>query len=324
MTNNLIELYYKMVLIRRFEEKVLEYFTHKNIGKIFGTTHVYIGEEAVAVGACAPLRKDDYITSTHRGHGHFIAKGGDPKRIMAELFGKETGYSKGRGGTQHMGDMSISNLGSNGITGGGIPIATGAAFSAKYRETGQIVVCFFGDGAVNEGYFHESLNFASIWNLPIIYVCENNLYAMSTPVEKAFPIANIANRADAYNIEGKIVDGMDVLEVKNVVEKAVEKARDERGPTLIECKTYRFVGHSKSDRCAYRTREEEREWKKRDPINNLKERLLKDNLYSENDFSNIENKVESEINEAIDFADESPWPKKEELYNYLFCEGDSQ
>jgi len=223
-----------------------------------------------------------------------------------------------------MGDMSIGNLGSNGITGGGIPIATGAAFSAKYKGTDQIVVCFFGDGAVNEGYFHESLNFASIWNLPIIFVCENNLYAMSTPVEKAFPTADIANKADAYNIEGKIVDGMDVLEVKNVIEKSVEKVKCGKGPTLIECKTYRFGGHSKSDKCGYRSREEEKEWRKRDPITNFKEKMLNENLYSQNDFTNIEIKVESEISEAIDFAEKSPWPKKEELYRYLYSIGDSQ
>jgi pyruvate dehydrogenase E1 component alpha subunit len=315
----LLEYYRQMLLIREFERAVLSFFEAKECTKIFGTTHLYIGQEAVAVGACACLDKDDYITSTHRGHGHFLAKGGDPRRIMAELFGRRTGYSKGRGGTQHMGDIRIGHLGSNGITGGGIPIATGAAFSIKYRGTTQVVVCFFGDGAVNEGVFHESLNMAALWNLPVIYVCENNLYAMSTPVSAAFPVKDIAERARAYNMPGVVSDGMDVLDVKEKVGAAVQRAREGRGPSLVECKTYRFVGHSKSDRCLYRTREEEAQWRRRDPIHLLKQRLIEHELCTPEACSAVERHVKEAVEDAVRYADESPWPSAEDLYGDLFA-----
>ncbi len=317
--DELLHYYRQMVLIREFELAVLSFFEVKDNTKIFGTTHLYIGQEAVAVGACASLHTDDYITSTHRGHGHFLAKGGDPKRIMAELFGKETGYSRGKGGTQHMGDIHIGHLGSNGITGGGIPIATGAGFSIKYRATKQVAVCFFGDGAVNEGVFHECLNMAAIWRLPVIYVCENNLYAMSTPVTASFPLTNIAERAKAYSIEGVISDGMDVLDVKEKVACAVQKAREGYGPTLIECKTYRFVGHSKSDRCLYRTREEEARWKARDPIKLLRNRLIEQHQCAANLCTDIEDEVKKIIKDAILYAEESAFPSAEDLYTDLYA-----
>lgn len=313
-----LEYYKKMLLIRYFEEGALSFFNIGKNTKIFGTIHVCIGEEAIAVGACEALRKDDYITSTHRGHGHFIAKGGDPKRIMAELFGKETGYSKGRGGTQHMGDMTIGHIGSNGITAGNIPIATGAGFSIRYRGTDQVVVCFFGDGAVNEGVFHESLNMAAIWKLPIIYVCENNLYAMSTPVATAFPLADIAERAKSYNIEGVFADGMDVLDVKEKIGSAVQKARSGKGPTLIECKTYRFTGHSPNDKCVYRTREEEREWKKKDPIILLGNMMVEKDICTKDELSEIEAETKEIISEAVRYAEDSEWPSSKELYRDVY------
>ena len=289
---------YQMIKIRRFEEKLNNLFA---MGHIRGTIHLYVGQEAVAVGICSVLEKHDCITSTHRGHGHFIAKGGDVKRIMAEIWGLEEGYCMGRGGTQHMADFNIGNLGSNGITGGQIPIATGAALALKMQGKKQVVACFFGDGAANEGVFHESLNIASVWELPIIYVCENNLYAMSTPVHVAFKIPDIATRSAAYGIPGYIVDGMDVTEVRRVATEAVEAARQGKGPSLIECKTYRFLGHSKSDTRVYRTREEEASWEARDPIKLLSEKLLAQGTTA-NELEQIENRVMKEIDEAVEFA----------------------
>jgi len=311
------EYYKKMLLIRKFESKILSLF---DVQKVYGTTHVYIGQEAVAVGACAALTKQDYITSTHRGHGHYIAKGGDIKVIMSELFGKETGCCKGRGGTQHMSDLKIGHLGSNGITGGGIPIATGAGFAIKYKKKNNVVVCFFGDGACNEGYFHESLNFASIHKLPVIYICENNLYAMSTPVKKAFPTEDLSVRAASYNIPGKIVDGNNVLAVKKMVIEASNRARKGKGPTFLECKTYRHFGHSRNDPKIYRTKAEEKQWLKKDPILLFKSYLLKNKLTDENHLKNIEKEVEQEINEAVTFAEKSPFPNPIDVDKYVFCE----
>lgn len=223
-----------MLVIRRFEERVEELFSK---GLIAGTAHPAIGQEAVAVGVCDTLRKGDYVTSTHRGHGHFLACGGDPGRMMAELFGKETGYSRGRGGSQVMADFSLGFLGANGITGGSIALATGAALSLKRQGTGGVVVCFFGDGAANQGSFHESLNMAAIWKIPVLYVCENNRYAMSMLVENSMAITDIAARADGYGIEGASVDGNDLQAVKDVTRDACKRARNGDGPTLIECKT---------------------------------------------------------------------------------------
>jgi TPP-dependent pyruvate/acetoin dehydrogenase alpha subunit len=289
---------YQMLKIRRFEERLNQLFS---LGYIHGTIHLYVGQEAVAVGVCSALGKRDYITSTHRGHGHFNAKGGDVRRILAEIWGLEEGYCMGRGGTQHMADFNIGNLGSNGITGGQIPIATGAALALKMQGQRQVVACFFGDGAANEGVFHESLNIASVWGLPVIYVCENNLYAMSTPVRTAFKIPDIAARATAYGIPGYIVDGMDVTEVRRVTAEAVEAARQGRGPSLIECKTYRFLGHSKSDNRNYRTREEEAEWEARDPIKLLSEKLLARGMTAD-ELAQIENRVTKEIDGAVEFS----------------------
>jgi len=315
--NELIEYFRKMLLIRKFESKILSLFDEN---KIFGTTHVYIGEEAVAVGACSAITKDDYITSTHRGHGHFIAKGGDVKLVMAELFGKETGYSKGRGGTQHMSDMTIGHLGSNGITAGGIPIATGAGLAIKYKGFNRVVLCFFGDGACNEGYFHESLNFASVMKLPVVFICENNLYAMSTPVDYAFPTKDISCRGSSYNIDCNIVDGNDILKVKEAVECAVIKAKKGEGPTFIECKTYRHFGHSRNDPKIYRSKEEEKLWLENDPIIRFKDYLIKNKKISKKRLESIEKEVKIEIENAIKYADDCPFPDPKDVEKYLFCE----
>ena len=305
MVNDLLNLwldyYYQMIKIRRFEEALNDLYAR---GYINGTLHLCVGQEAVAVGVCGSLNTNDYITSTHRGHGHFIAKGGDITRMMAELFGLKEGYCAGTGGTQHMADFSIGHLGSNGITAGQIPVATGAALALKMSGKKQVVACFFGDGAANEGVFHESLNMAAIWNLPIIYVCENNLYAMSTPFQKAFSIQDIATRSVAYGMRGRVVDGMDVLEVKNEVSEAVAAARAGKGPTLIEAKTYRFTGHSKSDPRNYRTRQEEALWQEKDPISCLKNKLLGKGVL-ELELENIEERIKNEIENAIAYCRDS-------------------
>jgi len=270
----LVEMYRKMLEIRFFEEKVFELYAQNLVP---GTIHLYAGEEAVAVGVCSNLRKDDYITSTHRGHGHCIAKGAELKRVMAEILGKKTGYCKGKGGSMHIADFSKGMLGATAVVGGGIPIAVGAGLSIKLRDTNQVVACFFGEGASNQGTFHESINMAALWKLPVIFVCENNLYAMGTRQSRAMAIENVADRAIAYGIPGEVVDGNDVLAVYEVAWKAVERARKGEGPTLIECKTYRHKGHSRIDPAKYRPKEEVEEWLAKDPIKRFKERLLQTN-----------------------------------------------
>jgi pyruvate/2-oxoglutarate/acetoin dehydrogenase E1 component/TPP-dependent pyruvate/acetoin dehydrogenase alpha subunit len=285
-----------------------------------GASHLYAGEEAVAVGAIAATREEDYITSTHRGHGHCIAKGGDLKLMLAELCGKATGYCKGRGGSMHIADVDAGNLGATGIVGSNIPVATGAGLSVKLKATDQVVLCFFGDGATNTGVFHESVNMAATWKLPVVYVCENNLYGMSVAVNRAFPFEDIAERAKGYNIPGVITDGMDVLEVKKVVGKAVERARKGEGPTLVECKTYRYYGHSRSDSRIYRTKEEERTWKARDPIINLEKRLLKRGVLMRKIIKELEEVVAREIREAEEYAVNSPYPLVESLYDNLYTQ----
>jgi len=315
----LLKMYKDMLRIRRFEETVSDLFSQD---KIRGTTHLYIGEEAVAVGACNAIRPDDYITSTHRGHGHCIAKGATLREMMAELYGKITGYCKGKGGSLHIADLHAGNLGANGIVGGGIPIATGSGLTGKYKKTGKVTVCFFGDGASNTGAFHEAVNMAATWKLPVVYVCENNLYAMSTPVREAFPIQDIAERAQAYGMPGMVVDGMDVLAVKEAVEQAVERARRGEGPSLIECKTYRYLGHSKNDPRAYRTKEEEKQWKERDAIRRFRQWLLENTVATEEEISAIDDDVEKEAAEAIEFAENSPYPPLEEIVKDVYVEED--
>ncbi len=309
---------YLLTLIRVFEERVLQLVGD---GSIRGTTHPYIGQEAVAVGTCMALRADDWVVSTHRGHGHLLAKGGDPNRLMAELFGKADGYGGGKGGTQHLADFSVGHLGSNGITGGGIPIGTGAALSAHMRGSGQVVAVFFGDGAANQGTFHESLNLAGLWRLPAVYVCENNGYAMSTGVRDACAVEHIADRAAAYGMPGVRVDGMDVAAVTAAVRAAVERARGGRGPTLIECKTYRFLGHSKSDQRVYRSRDEEGAWRERDPIPRWRSVLLNHALATTSELDTIARDAVAAVDTAVDFARRSPFPAAAALTDGVFATG---
>lgn len=301
----MVEWYRLMLTIRIFEETVEDLFSK---GKIGGTTHPAAGQEAVAVGACAALEKGDYVTSTHRGHGHMIARGGDPDRIMAELYGKETGYSRGRGGSQLMADLSLGFLGSNGITGGGLPTATGAALSSKLLKQGRVALCFFGDGASNQGTFHESLNLASLWKLPVVYVCENNLYAMSTPVAQAVTVPDIAVRASSYGMPGRVLDGNDVLAVREAVAEAAARARRGEGPSLLECKTYRFSGHSRGDPRRYRTPEEEAAWREKDPLLRTKGELKRLMKWTEKDDRALRSGVKKAVAAAVKFARASPWP----------------
>ena len=308
----------RMHLIRQFEEGAEDSYMR---GLIHGTMHLSIGQEASAVGICLGLTDDDQITSTHRGHGHSIAKGADVKRMFAEFFGKTTGYCRGRGGSMHIADVSKGNLGANGIVGGGIPIAVGAALTAKRLSTGRVVVSFFGDGANNEGAFHEALNMAAIWKLPVIFVCENNGYGMSTSVERATAVPNIADRASAYAMPGVIVDGNSVSDVAEAADAAIARARRGEGPTLIECKTYRYRGHSKSDRNRYRSKQEIDEWmNERDPIRRFEAELVEFGILDKAGIGAIRDSVRAEIAEAIAFAKESPAPDVANLEKYVYTE----
>ena len=312
----LIEMYRKMVTIRAFEYKIKDLFSK---GTIVGDLHLSIGQEAVAVGVCAGLQKDDYVLSTHRGHGHCIAKGADVKRMMAEFFGRKTGICKGKGGSMHLADFSVGMLGASGIVGGGIPQAVGAGLSIKLRGTDQVAVSFFGDGASNQGTFHESLNLAAIWKLPVIFVCENNQYAESTPVSKVMLVKNIADRATAYGVTGVVVDGMDAAAVYEAVKEAVRRARKGKGPTLIECKTYRFEGHEEGDPWTkYRSKEEVEEWKKRCPIEAFRAKLIKTKILTEEEAKKIDQETKMLIEEAVKFGEESPWPKPQEALEDVF------
>ena len=310
-----ISLYRQMLLIRRFEEKCNELYIQ---GRIPSTLHLYAGQEAVAVGFCSLLRNDDYITSTHRPHGHALAKGVSARSIMAELFAKETGCCRAKGGSMHVGDMRVGMPPAIAIVGAGAPIATGIALSAKMRGADQVAVCFFGDGGANEGAVHEAMNMAAIWKLPVIFVVENNLYGASTPTSYSFAIRDIADRANAYGFPGVTVDGMDVLAVLEVAQAAIARARAKQGPTLVECKTYRFVGHSRSDARNYRSREEEAQWLERDPLPRLAEILRAQNGITQVDLDAIQNDVDAEIQDAIEFADASPAPLPEETLQDVF------
>jgi len=312
----LVEMYRKMLEIRYFEEKVFELYGQNLVP---GTIHLYAGQEAVAVGVCSALRKEDYITSTHRGHGHCIAKGADLKRVMAEILGRKTGYCKGKGGSMHIADFSIGMLGATAVVGAGLPIATGAALSVKLQKTSRVVACFFGDGASNQGTFHESLNMAAIWKLPILFVCENNLYAMGTSQSRVMLIENIADRAAAYGMVGTTIDGNDVLAVYQTAREAVERARKGEGPTLIECKTYRHKGHSRMDPAKYRPKEEVEEWLKKDPIKRFQDRLFEMNVLTEDEKGEIERAVIAEVEEAVKFALESPYPSPEEALEDVYA-----
>ncbi len=310
------ELLHQMYTIRAFEEKAEQLYT---LGKIHGTMHLSIGMEASAVGAIAALRTDDLILSTHRGHGHCIAKGADLNRMVAEFMGKEAGYCRGRGGSMHIADVEGGNLGANGVVGGGIPIAVGVGLSLKMQKRDQIILCFFGDGAANLGPFHEALNMAAIWKLPVVYVCENNQYAMSFSVKKAFAIERISDRAAAYGMPGVTVDGNDVLAVYQAVSQAVEQARAGAGPALIENVTYRWRGHSKSDANRYRTREEIESWKQKCPIKRFRARLVKEEVLTEEDADQIEQEAYAAIDAAVAFAEASPEPALETIEEGVYA-----
>lgn len=307
------QFYTVMYRTRRFEQEVFEFYKR---GLMPGLAHLYLGEEAVAAGACAALREDDYIGSTHRGHGHLVARGADLNRMMAEILGKKTGYSKGKGGSMHIMAMDKGILGANGIVGGEIPIATGAAYSAKYRGTDQVTLAFFGDSASNEGTFHESLNMAAAWNLPIVYIIENNLYGISVDIRRVTREHQLSKRAVGYGMPGVTVDGNDVFTVYEAVQEAVERARKGEGPTLIECKTYRWQGHHVGDPATYRPDEEKAEWMEREPIGQL-EKL---GLLTDAEIQEIKDGVEQEIAAACKFAEESEYPDVSEAYTDLFVD----
>lgn len=294
-----------MLLIRAFEEKADELFA---LGRVHGTMHLGIGQEAVPAAVCAALRSRDYILSTHRGHGHCLAKGADVRLMMAEFLGKETGYCRGRGGSMHIADLGSGNLGANGIVAGGLPISTGVGLSIQMRKTEQVCVAFFGEGAANEGAFHESLNLAAIWRLPVVYVCENNQYAMSMPAGKAMAVATVAERGAAYGMPALTGDGMDAVAVHAAAAEAVARARAGEGPSLVECLTYRYKGHSKSDRQRYRTRDEVESWRARDPIARLRGRMISEGVLTEAAAAQLEAEARAVVEDALRFADESPEP----------------
>lgn len=312
----LLDMYRQMLLIRAFEEKAAEMYTKAKIG---GFLHLYIGQEAVGVGFISALRPNDYVVGAYREHGQCIAKGTDPKYVMAELFGKATGVSKGKGGSMHMFDVKTGFLGGHGIVGGGMPLAAGVGFAIKYRNTDQLCVCFFGDGAVNEGAFHEAMNLVALWSLPVIYVLENNMYAMGTHVRRASSIPDLIRRATCYDIEREQVDGMDVLAVREVAERAVRKAREDQEPRFIEAITYRFRGHSVADPGTYRTKEEIEEWRKRDPIVRIESHMKHNDMLTDDDIKRVRAEVDARIQEAVDFAESSPLPSPEELYRDIYA-----
>ena len=313
-----LKMYQDMLKIRYFENKITDLYSR---GLMPGLAHLYIGEEAVAVGVCSNLTERDFAVSTHRGHGHLIAQGADLKKMMAEVLGKETGYCKGKGGPMHIMDVSKGILGADGIVGAGIPIATGSAYSAKIRGTDQVTISFFGDAASNQGTFHESINMAAAWKLPVVYVCENNLYGISVNIRKVTNTEDIATRALAYDIPGVVVDGNDILEVYRVTKEAVERAREGKGPSLIECKTYRWKGHHVGDPGkVYRLEKETEEWKERCPIKTFRGRLIKEKISTEEELNLIEKDTKKRIKEAADFAIQSPYPDEKEAYEGLFVE----
>jgi len=306
----------QMMEIRQFEDKIMDLLA-QNIAE--GGSHLYAGEEAVAVGAMAAIRPDDYITSTHRGHGHCVAKGGKLDELMAEILGKKTGCCKGKGGSLHLADMSTYNLGANGIVGGGFGIAVGAALSMKIQKTDKVVLCFFGDGATNQGLFHECANMAGTWKLPVVFVCENNLYGMSVSVKRASAVQDFTMKATPYNMPGEHVDGQDVLAVRDAVKKYADRARAGEGPAMVIAATYRYYGHSRSDPRVYRTKEEEKYWAEQDPIKLFSAKCVAEKYMTMEDVKGLDKFVEGEIDAATKFAIDSPLPENSELYDDLFA-----
>lgn len=312
----LVQMYKRMNEARKFEEKVSYFFAR---GMVHGTTHLSVGEEASGVASCMALNDDDLITSTHRGHSQVIGKGIDLNKMMAELLGKATGYCKGKGGSMHIADVEAGNLGANGVVGGGHSIAVGAALTQQMKKTGKIVLCFFGDGASNEGSFHEAINLASVWKLPVIFFCENNLYGMSVPISKHMNITDIAKRAESYGIPGSIVDGNDAIAVYEAVKEAADYVRSGKGPVFIESKTYRWLGHSKSDANVYRTKEEIENWKEKCPIKRFKAYLLDNKVLTEKELEEIEKQAKYDIEAAVDFANKSPNPSLDTVVEDIYA-----
>ena len=312
----LVELLHQMILIRRFEEKSAESYS---LGKIGGFCHLYIGQEAVGVGAISAVRRDDYVITSYREHGQAIAKGIPASAVMAELFGKSGGCSGGKGGSMHLFDKSVNFLGGHAIVGAQIPLATGVAFASKYKETDQVTLCFFGEAAVNQGAFHESLNLAQLWKLPCVYICENNKYGMGTSLERSMSSHNVAQKASAYELASEFVDGMDVMAMRRATQRAVERARKESLPTLLEAETYRYMGHSMSDPGKYRTRGEIEKYQERDPIKLFTATLKENSFLTDKDISEIEGQVKEQIEQAVRFAEESPEPDPKELYTNVYA-----
>lgn len=313
-SEELINLYKKMLLIREFEMEIT-----KNIGRIRSPfVHTYTGEEAIAVGACSAINEDDYITSTHRGHGHFLAKGGNVNSLMAEIFGKVDGICKGRGGSMHVADFSKNILGANGIVGAGPPLALGVALASKMRNEGKVVLSFFGDGAANQGMLHESMNLAGAWKLPVVFILENNLYGWSTPVHRATSIKDFSLRAQGYGMKGFSIDGNDVIEVYKTTKEAVKLAREGGGPTLIECKTYRWQGQTVTDPDKYRPEEEKEEWKKKCPIESFKTRLIRGEIIDKVIIQEIEEETLKNIELSSKFTKKSPKPDPVSVLDGIF------
>lgn len=307
---------YKMIEARLFEECVQDLFNDK---KLHGTTHLAIGQEGSGIGACFAMGKDDLMISNHRSHVHALGAGMNINKIMAELFGKEAGYSKGKGGSMHLADVSLGCLGSNGVVAGGFPIACGAALTQKYKQTGKAVLCFGGDGSTNEGNFHESLNLASVWQLPVVFFIENNFYGLSTPVGKHMHVDSIADRAKAYNIPGIKIDGNDILEVYQITKRAFNHARTGKGPVLIEAETYRYNGHSKSDRQVYRSQAEVTEWKKKDPIVRFENYLLSRNVLTDTSLERMNVLAENQVKEAVRFAENADEPAVDTVMTEIYA-----
>ena len=312
----LLNLFQQMVLIRRFEEKCAEAYS---LGKIGGFCHLYIGQEAVGVGAISAIRQDDYVVTSYREHGQALAKGISAEAIMAELYGKATGCSKGKGGSMHLFDKSVNFLGGHAIVGGQIPLATGLAFASKYQETDKVALCFFGEAAVNQGAFHESLNMAQLWKLPCIYICENNQYGMGTSLARAMSLQDVAEKACAYEMAAEFVDGMDVMAMRQATQRAVKRAREDSQPTLLEARTYRYMGHSMSDPGNYRTRAEIEKYQERDPIKIFTATLKEQNILSDKDITDVEAEVKEQVEQAVRFAEESPEPDPSELYTNVYA-----
>ena len=313
----LTELYREMLVIRRTEEAAAKAYAG---GKIGGFLHLGIGQEAVCTGAISTLRPTDYIVCTYRSHGHYIAKGGSAKDVLAELFGKSTGASKGFGGSMHLFSEKLRMLGGHGIVGGHVPLATGVAFASKYKKTDEVTLCFFGDGSVPQGAFHEGLSLAGLWKLPIVFICENNQYSMGTPLSRTLAVADVTERAAGYGVDRARFEGHDVLTVREAIGKAVEVARKESRPTLVEVITYRFRGHSMSDPGNYRTKDEIEDWKKRDPVTVARNRLTGELGVAEDQLVTLEAAVRAEVAEAVRFADESTPPTVQEMWSYVYAD----